>query len=1060
MGNMTTQTTIGWAGVLVLALSLAIQVQPAHAQYSVFGKNKVQYKFYEWEYIQTDHFDVYFSQDGYELAQFTAVASENAYRSIKKLFRYEIKDRISVVVYNSHNEFQQTNVISSYLEEGVGGVTELFKNRVVVPFEGDYQQFRHVIHHELVHAVINDMFYGGSIQALLASRAPVTLPLWMNEGIAEYAALTWDTNSDMFIRDAAIHTYLPPVEYLGGYFAYRGGQAVWHYIARTYGEPKIAEILNRIRGARSIDQGFKTTIGLTVRELSERWQKEMKVIYWPDIARREEPVDFAHKRFTNHVEDQNFYNTSPAISPQGDRFVFLSDRDDFMNVYLASAIDGEILDKVVDGQKSNDFEELHLLTPGLTWSPDGKSIALTTKAGERDAVMIVNVETGETRKISLPLDGIRSVSWSPTGKELTFAGIKVPQSDIYLYSLESGELTNLTEDIFSDYDPSFSSDGSRIFFVSDRRDHLTRESVPPSFRMWNFDFNQRDIYELQIGTRTIRRLTNDALSDETSPVSSPDGKQILYISDRNGINNIYLKNLETGEDRPITNSLSGIYQLSVSADGSKLLFSSLCEGGFDVYLLLRPFDRKLSVDKLELTEFRKQQLGVPKEVAVQEVKEVVAPSDTITIRDNLVIVSDTLGSEQPYRTAKRVDLSSYVFSEEQIRRDTTNVSAPVTTFLSPDSKDTEGNYIPRRYKLNFTPDLVYGSAGYNTLFGLEGSTIMAFSDMLGDHQIVFQTNLLLDLSNSDYGLTYLYLPSRIDYGFTGFHSARFLFFNDTLFRYRMWGLGGTASYPIDRFQRLELNLMWLNTSRDDLDHTGTPTQRRSFILPTISYIRDNSLWMGGWFGPNNGSRMSLTFYGSPKYSDESLDIQTFMADYRSYHKLTDNLVFSWRTAGGVSIGRNRQHFFIGGTEGWINRAFDGGYIPIESIEDYTFLTPIYPLRGYNYNALNGTKYALFNAELRFPLIRYLILGAVPIGFQNILGTMFVDVGSAWSNTAKWRGLATDQNGFTVTKDMLIGMGYGTRLIFFGLPLRIDIAWQFTWRGFSEPVYYFSLGPDF
>jgi Tol biopolymer transport system component len=882
----------------------------------------------------------------------------------------------------------------------------------------------------------------------------------MNEGLAEYAALTWDTNSDMFIRDAAIHNYLPPVEYLGGYFAYRGGQSVWHYIATTYGEPKISEILHRMRGSRSIDQGFKSTIGLTVRELSERWEKEMKVIYWPDIAKREEPEDFAHKRFTDHTKTQNFYNTSPAISPQGDRFVFLSDRDDFLDVYLASAIDGEIFEKLIDGQRSSDFEELHLLTPGLTWSPDGKRIALATKAGARDAVIVVEIESGDRTKIDIPLDGVFSVSWSHDGKYLTFAGIKTPQSDIYVFEIETSTLTNLTQDIFSDYDPSFSADGSKIYFVSDRGRYVDPNDVPASFRMSKFDFNQKDIYEIDVASRKIRRITNDQISDETSPIASPDGKELLYISDRNGLNNIYVKNLETGDDRPITNSISGVYQLTLSADGSKLLFTSLSEGGFDVYLLLRPLDRKLSVTSLELTEFRKQQLGVPLDEKPREIKDAVVSSDTVAVRDNLVILSDTSGTEQPYRSNVRVDMKSYVFSEDKIRRDTLNVPPSLTTFTVPDSKDTEGNYIPRRYKLNFTPDLVYGSAGYNTLFGLEGSTVMAFSDMLGDHRIIFQTNLLLDLSNSDYGLTYLYLPSRIDYGFSGFHSARFLFFNDTLFRYRMWGIGGAATYPIDRFQRLDLNLMWLNTSRDDLDNAGSPSQRRSFVLPTLSYIRDNSLWRGGWFGPNNGSRFNFTFYGSPKLSDDTPDLQTFMVDYRSYHKVGQDFVFAWRGTAGLSIGEDRQHFFIGGTEGWINRRFDGGSIPIESIEDYTFLTPVYPLRGYNYNALNGTQYALFNAEFRFPLIRYLIFGALPIGFQNILGAAFIDVGSAWSNPSKWKGFERNSSNFIVTKDLLMGTGIGTRLVFFGMPLRIDVAWRFNWHGFSEPVYYFSLGPDY
>ena len=264
--------------ILLSILALALSWEMAFAQNSTFGKNKVQYKHYEWQFIQTDHFDIYFSQDGYDLAQFTAHAAESAYTSIKQLFRYDINNRIPIVVYNSHNEFQQTNVVSEYMEEGIGGVTESFKNRVVIPFEGNYAMFRHVIHHELVHAVLNDMM-GGTVQALLTSRAPIELPMWMNEGIAEYASQQWETDSDMFLRDATDHNNLPPINYLEGYFAYRGGQSVWYYIANKYGEQKIGEIFNRIKTMRSVDRGLKAALGMDMKDLSERWQKEEKTLY-------------------------------------------------------------------------------------------------------------------------------------------------------------------------------------------------------------------------------------------------------------------------------------------------------------------------------------------------------------------------------------------------------------------------------------------------------------------------------------------------------------------------------------------------------------------------------------------------------------------------------------------------------------------------------------------------------------------------------------------------------------------------------------------------------------
>ena len=1047
-------------GLLVVVMMLG---GPLAAQNSTFGKNKVQYKRFSWQYIQTDHFDVYFAEHGYELAQFAAEAAEDAYASIKKLMRYEITNRISIVVHNSHNEFQQTNVVSEYLDEGIGGVTELFKNRVVIPFEGNYQQYRHVIHHELVHAVINDMFYGGTIQSLISSRSPLQLPLWMNEGFAEYAALKWDPNSDMFIRDAAIHNYLPPIEFLSGYFAYRGGQSVWNYIATKYGEPKIAEILSRVRGSRSVDQGFKSTIGLTVKELSERWEKEQKVVYWPDIAKREEPADFAQKRITNHTKDGNFYNTSPAISPQGDKVAFISDRNDYLDVYLASTVDGTIIKRLVSGQRNRDFEELHLLTPGITWSPDGKKIALATKAGEFDAIMIVDVESGDAEKIPFELDGIFSVDWSYDGNALAFVGNKSPQSDVYLYDLKTKTLVNLTDDIFSDYDPSFSPDGKSIYFSSDRKDFDSPSMIPKNFRMSRFDYNQRSVYAIDVQTRHIKRITNHAHGDDTSPIVSPDGMKILYISDRSGINNMYLKNLSTDEDYPITNSLSGVYQLSLTHDGAKLAFSSLNSAGFDVYVLLRPFEKKLTVKELELTEFYKKRFSVPTQEKPREIRITEASTDTVAVRNNVVIVADSLDTELRYKPDSKLSMADYIFSEENLRRDTLNNQAvPAERFEPLGNQDSEGNFIPRKYKLNFTPDLVYGAANYNTFYGLEGSTLFAFSDMMGDHQIVFQTNLLLDLRNSDYGLSYYYLPARIDYGFQGFHSARFLYLGDMLFRFRMWGLGVSALYPVDRFNRIDFSLMWLNLSKENLDNSSAPSQKRSFIMPALSYVSDNSLWQGAWFAPSNGSRFNFSFYGSPKINSDALDLQTFTVDYRDYSKFAREFVFALRLAGGISLGVDRQNFFIGGAEGWINRQFDrnNGSIPINNVEDYAFLTPVMPLRGYNYNVQNGTKFLLTNLEWRFPLVRYFILGALPIGFQNILGAAFVDMGSAWTNDDIWKAFGQDATGATVTKDLLIGTGFGARLFFFGLPLRIDVAWQFHWSGFSEPIYMFSLGAEY
>lgn len=1037
-------------GFLVLVF-LGCVFSNASAQEDMFGQNKVQYSKFTWYFLQSDHFDVYFADNGRSLAEFTALAAESAYVSITKSFRYQTVNRIPIIVYNSHNAFQQTNVVSEYLEEGIGGVTELFKNRVVLPFEGDYKKFRHVIHHELVHAVLNDMFYGGSIQSIISNNISLQLPLWFNEGLAEYEALKWDTDSDMFLRDATDHEYLPAIDRLYGYFAYRGGQSVWNYIANKYGEQKIGEILNRIKSTRSVEGGFRGSLGVGLEELSERWQKEQKVQYWPDVAKREEPADYA-RRLTDHRKDGGFYNTSPVISPQGDKIAFISNRNDYFDVFVMNATDGSILDKLVSGNTTNNFEELHLLTPGMSWSPDGKKLALAAKAGEQDAITIIDIDHDDQQKLTFGLDGIASVEWSPKGDLLAFVGYQAQQSDIFLYNFNTRALTKLTNDIFSDSHPAWSPDGRTVYFSSDRGSAVQGGNV-----MRGNSFEQLDVYAVDVETRALTRITDWPHSDETSKVISPDGKRMLVVSDRNGINNIYDINLETRQFKPVTNSLSGVYQLTLSKDGAKMAFASLNNAGFDLFLMRNPFDRNLKIAELEPTEFYKTKYG---QQLVAKAQDSVVTKDSTVLAVNVPPPVDA-DTTQRYGNNIQIDFSNYVFRdslEETVPRDSAIARLPKIA----NNVDAEGNLKVNKYKLNFTPDIIYGNAGYDTFYGVTGTTVMAFSDLLGDHQIIFVTNLLLDLKNSDYGLMYYYLPNRLDLGFGGFHSARFVIINDqfggSLYRFRTYGGSVSAAYPFDRYNRINFGLNWYNVSKENMDYQGVPIEKRQVLVPQVSYTHDNSLW--GFTAPVNGTRFKFNVFGTPRLGKTGLSFVNLDGDYRTYLRLGRNYSIAVRLAGGGSFGRNPQKFMIGGVDNWVNPSFEGGYVPLENAEDYLFLQTGLPLRGYNYNAAIGSKYGLFNFEFRYPLFAFLQAGPLPIGLQSIGGAMFFDAGSAWNKEKNYVAFTKDAQGNTVTRDLLMGMGTGARIYFLAFLVRLDVAWAWNYNTFSPPKYYFSLGADF
>ena len=1054
--------------IVIIFIFASVQV------FGQFGKNKVQYKDFNWFYIQTNHFDIYFPQGGEKIAEFAASSAEESLSAIQKSFNYTINNRIPLILYKSTNDFQETNVTDETLEEGIGGFTEIFKNRVVLPFDGNYAHFRHVIHHELSHAVINDMFYGGSLQNVISKGISIQLPLWFNEGLAEYESLGWNTDEDMFMRDAVINERLPDIDQLNGYLAYRGGQSVFYYIAKKYGKEKIGELINKTKGQGSLEEGLKASIGLNLEELNERWEKYLKKTYWPDIATRDDPDSFA-KRLTSTKKEGGTYNTSPAVSPQGDKVAFISNRDFYFDVYIMNLIDGKIIKKVIEGNRSPAFEQLNILTPGLDWSPDERKIVVSAKSDGWDVIYIVDVESEDREELPVRMGSIASVKWSPDGQYLCFIGQNGSQSDVYLYNLWNKELTNLTNDIFTDMDPTWSPDGKIIYFSSDRDNYLDPKVLPDTFSVANKKNFQTDLYGISVETKNIFRVTNLPYSDEISPVCSPDGKEILFVSNLNGINNIFKQRLYlTDKDTvsyiydlqpvPVTNSLNGLYQLSTSKDGKKLVFSSLYESSYNIFLLNNPYEPKISITKLVPTIYFEESVLPHKEN--KPVSETASKNNTDTLQatssvNPSILVGNVEESVKTDTTKKRMDFSKYVFSDHRFfKRDSTKENSN-SEFYPKDNLDANGNYIVHKYKINFSPDIIYANAGYSTLYGLLGTTVLSFSDMLGNHRIIGITSLQIDLKNSDYGLAYYYLPHRVDFGVEGFHTARFVYiykgYYPYLYRFQNFGLILSASYPLNKFYRFDGALSWLNVSADNLDDATFPSEKVSYLIPSLSFVHDNVLW--GYTSPIDGMRYNFTVFGNPIPGKDHLSFFSLDADYRNYNRFWYDNSFVYRFSGGLSAGENPQRFFIGGTDNWINRTFKTGEIPLNSASDYAFLTPALPLRGYDYAEQIGTKYALVNLELRMPLIRYLVTGPLPILFQNILGVAFIDAGAAWDHTRDLK-LIHKIDGKVETQDMLIGTGFGARMFFLYFLLRFDVAWAYDLHSFSRPRYYFSIGEDF
>ena len=306
--------------LLILSLLLCFSIT-SNAQY--FGQNKVRYKNLKFKVYETPHFNLYYYTKNDSLIKQFAKESEAWYALHQQIFRDTFKTVNPIILYGNSPEFQQTTAISGEIGVGTGGVTEGFKNRVVMPFQEINSQTRHVLGHELVHAFqYHSLMIGDSTQLENIGN----LPLWMVEGMAEYLSLgKTDANTAMWMRDAVLNKDIPTLDDLttsGKYFPYRYGQAFWAFIGSTYGDSTIFPLFKK-SAKYGYQMAIRRTFGYDEKTLSTLWKSALENAYKPYLKdTTQTPIGI------RVIDDKNGGNSnlSPAVSPDGKYIAYLSEQ--------------------------------------------------------------------------------------------------------------------------------------------------------------------------------------------------------------------------------------------------------------------------------------------------------------------------------------------------------------------------------------------------------------------------------------------------------------------------------------------------------------------------------------------------------------------------------------------------------------------------------------------------------------------------------------------------------------------------------------------------------------
>ncbi len=554
-------------GLVLLLLCLAAPAV-ATAQFGAFGQNKIQYRPFDWRVLRGEHVDLYYYPEEEELGRVALAYAEESYAVLERRLTHAVTKRIPLIIYASHTDFEQTNLLPFVPPEGLLGFTEFVRRRVALPFRGNYTDFRHTLRHEMVHV------FQLSITAETYARYPkmraANLPLWWSEGMAEFLSAGEDGMDEMLLRDMTVSGNLPTLgqlEFWGGGVVYALGGAVHRYLAERYGEWRIPQLYRDMWKFETFGHAIQAIYGRRLEDLSQEWQYWMRQKYYPAVATSKPLALDAHMVSRLAIKPAAYRLPGDSVT----RLLYFSPSGGYASIYTVP-LQGGKPEPLVRGERSEQFESFHYFDSRLDVSTDG-IVAFSSRYFDRDALFLWDLVKGEVvGRFQFPeIVSILSPAWAPERASVVFGGLAVSgYSDLYRLWVADGRLERLTSDRYEDRDPNFSPDGTKVVFTSDRT-----------------AFGQdgaRNLFILDLESAKIEYLTYGAWRDE-APRWSRESGDIMFTSDRDGTPQIYAVDA-TGAGRRVTNTLNGAFDPQwIETDGG-VLFGGFADMSFNLY-----FDR-------------------------------------------------------------------------------------------------------------------------------------------------------------------------------------------------------------------------------------------------------------------------------------------------------------------------------------------------------------------------------------------------------------------------------------------------------------------------------------
>ena len=1086
-------------GLLVGSLSMATaQNYPSLER---FGKNRIQYRNFDWKTIRTSNFEIYYYQDGTQIANLTAQYAESEFDRITELLGYTPYNRVKIFLFNSPSELAQSNIGIN----AQGGLSsrdqDLSKSRIELAFTGDQVSFRRQIVHDVAMLFVYDMLYGGSLKDALQSSLLLTLPDWFMPGIASYIAQGNSLELDDYMRDMSLTHPIRRASALAGLSgqeAERVGHSIWNYIVQRYGRDNVSNILNLTRIIRNEEKSVTSTLGVPYGRFLREW-REYYAGMASSVTQSYQSGTDAFQLKVSSADDKSSL-ISLKLSPDKQFIAYSTLRDGKFNVEVVNTTNRK-KNRILSGGYRLDGQATLTNTPLVAWQKGNNLLVVTDEVGETYLYQFSDFDKRPKQEFKRRVNGLSQVVWmdaSEDGGSLILSADRKGQNDLFLYSINRGSYQQLTNDLYDDLYPAFVGRTAReVVFSSNRKDDTlgvdkgSYKTIRDQMSLFTHEGSARDL--------SVVRLT-DSLSHATQPIPANESG-IYFLNDVNGIRNLYRLDTASKAVRQVTAFPQSIRLYDLNPTNGGFVYSSLKDG--DEYIGFRP---QLDLTQTIQTPPTQRAAAVNRLNAQNAVRtgQVKTDSTAAPAADSSAAGRNPAGGVQPDPVNTlalepgEVDTDNYPFDPDVLKaaeyRQRRSVPGTVPGLTTAPLRNRRRENItirgPFDYKSQFGINDAPSSWRIDPIRGFGYTQEVTLTDLLENNVLRAGGFLSLTnaLHNSDLFAEYTNLTNRIDYGARIDRQTLFVPDAGLTQKYRYNRFALSASYPISVNSRFTVSPFYAMTRLIDLSSFALPDLVSDYAGLRGEFVFDNSKING--MNMTVGTKLKLRYEEYAGLRAASEGFRRLSLDARHYQKIHRDLVLAVRFALSQSGGASPKQSTLGGMENWIKEP-DGRKEQVASnpllvpntiqneisYPDYRnvfFLDFAAPLRGFRQGKLTGNSYMLFNAELRLPLVRYLYRGNVTSNFlRNLQLVAFSDVGTAWTGSGPFgqqNTLNTEIVGggnipfrAVVTNfknPFLIGYGAGVRTMIFGYFVKFDYAWGLEDKTVGKPIAYLTLGYDF